>query len=114
MLVGDYYADLLPSEPGGRISAPPLVLHALLGLERTRERNATRRASEPPPPPVQSLLPVEDCGVPLDKNVQPIAMIRERLTGVFVPDQHRRCTRLGPGVGIFKSRFPDQHEIISV
>jgi hypothetical protein len=37
---------LLPSDPGaGSARHLSSVLHALLGLERTRERNATRRAS---------------------------------------------------------------------
>jgi hypothetical protein len=37
---------LLPTDPGaGSARHLSSVLHALLGLERTRERNATRRAS---------------------------------------------------------------------
>ncbi len=38
--------DLLPSNPGaGSARHLSSVLHALLGLEKSRERNATRRAS---------------------------------------------------------------------
>ena len=39
-------SELLPSDPGaGSTRHLSSVLHALLGLERTRERNATHRAS---------------------------------------------------------------------
>jgi hypothetical protein len=48
--------ELLPSNPGaGSARHLSSVIHALLGLEKSRNPNATRRASSPHPPPVQLL-----------------------------------------------------------
>lgn len=55
--------ELLPSKPGaGSARHLSSVLHALQGLHRSRQRNATRRASSPLPQPGQLPQPLADTG----------------------------------------------------
>jgi len=57
--------ELLPKDPGaGSARHLSSVLHALLGLERSRRSNATPQASSPHPPLDQSLQHPEDTAVP--------------------------------------------------
>jgi len=60
--------ELLPKDPGaGSARHLSSVLHALLGLERSRRLNAIPQASSPHPPLDQSLQHPEDIAVPKAK-----------------------------------------------